>query len=250
MKKNIIIFIGLVVLLGVSGFSNPVKAVSAVTSSDITVQTLLNQINQLKTQILDLQSKLEIAKKAEEQVKETVKDIKTTLKVAKQLRLGTRGEDVKLLQEALATDPDIYPEGLITGYYGNLTEKAVKKFQKSLCLDQVGVVGPKTLSKINELLEEGAGNSGKVPSGLLTAPGIRKKFCSQPQSGTSTSPEQSCTDSGGQTATSSCCLSANNFPNLCLIGACGCDSTNSQDVKICNCGGGKCFNGKKCVGIE
>jgi hypothetical protein len=37
------------------------------------------------------------------------------------------------------------------------------------------------LSKINELLTEGAGNSGKVPPGLLIAPGIRAKLGYQPQ---------------------------------------------------------------------
>jgi len=46
-----------------------------------------------------------------------------------------------------------------------------------MCLDQVGNVGPKTLSKINELLTEGAGSSGKIPPGLLIAPGIQKKLC-------------------------------------------------------------------------
>jgi len=86
------------------------------------------------------------------------------------------GNDVKILQEILATDRDIYPEGLTTGYFGSLTEKAVKRFQKLANLEQTGTVGPKTLSKINELLKEGAGSSGKVPPGLLIAPGIRKKL--------------------------------------------------------------------------
>ncbi len=81
----------------------------------------------------------------------------------------------------LATDPEIYPEGLITGYFGPLTRRAVKRFQKIAGIEQVGVVGPKTLSKINELLEEGAGASGKVPPGLLIAPGIRKKLGFTPQ---------------------------------------------------------------------
>lgn len=248
MKKNIAIFLGLIILLGVFGFLNPLRTVSAVTSSDTTVQTLLDQISQLKNQILELQTKLEAVKEAETQVKETVQGIKATLKINRQLRFGMNGDDVKLLQETLATDPDIYPEGLVTGYYGRLTEKAVKKLQQRLCFDQVGLVGPKTMSKVNELLEEGAGTSGKVPSGLLTAPGIRKKFCVQ--SGTSVSLEQDCTESGGQVATSSCCLSASDFPNLCLVGACGCAVTNGHDIKVCNCAVDKCFNGKKCVDFE
>ena len=43
-------------------------------------------------------------------------------------------------------------------------------------VEQVGRVGPKTMAKINELLTEGAGASGKVPPGLLIAPGIAKKI--------------------------------------------------------------------------
>ena len=93
-------------------------------------------------------------------------------------------EEVKQLQELLSTDPEIYPEGFITGYFGRLTEKAVKRFQKRICLEEVGVVGPKTLSKINELLTEGAGNSGKIPPGLLIAPGIQKKLCATSTPGT------------------------------------------------------------------
>ena len=86
------------------------------------------------------------------------------------------GEDVRTLQEMLATDPDIYPEGLVTGFFGPLTEKAVKKFQEKSGISNVGRVGPQTLSRINQLLTEGAGKSGKIPPGLLKAPGIAKKF--------------------------------------------------------------------------
>ena len=46
-----------------------------------------------------------------------------------------------------------------------------------MCIDQVGNVGPQTMWRINELLTEGAGKSGKVPPGLLRAPGIQKKLC-------------------------------------------------------------------------
>ena len=110
------------------------------------------------------------------EIRETAKEIKGTLKLIRQLRIGMSGEDVELLQEVLATDPEIYPEGLVTGYFGPLTRNAVKRLQKIAGFEQVGQVGPKTLSKINGLLVEGAGKSGKVPPGLLIAPGIRKKL--------------------------------------------------------------------------
>jgi len=59
--------------------------------------------------------------------------------------------------------------------------------------------------------------------------------------------EQACLDSGGTVSTTSCCKTSNDFPNSCLIGACGCSPTDSHEVKTCNCVEGKCFNGTECV---
>jgi len=58
--------------------------------------------------------------------------------------------------------------------------------------------------------------------------------------------EKVCLDSGGKVATANCCQSVVAFPNLCLIGACGCSLENSKEVKICDCGDG-CWNGTRCV---
>jgi len=59
--------------------------------------------------------------------------------------------------------------------------------------------------------------------------------------------EQACINSGGGVSTAMCCKSVSDFPNNCLIGACGCLSNNSHQVKTCDCGAGKCFNGSTCV---
>ena len=59
--------------------------------------------------------------------------------------------------------------------------------------------------------------------------------------------DQACLNSGGIVGTSLCCKSANDFPNNCLIGACGCSPTNSHEVKTCECPSGKCFDGNSCV---
>ncbi|MEK7612926.1 MAG: peptidoglycan-binding domain-containing protein [Patescibacteria group bacterium] len=74
------------------------------------------------------------------------------LKLKAFLRMGSNGEDVRILQKILATDPSLYPEGLITGFFGPLTELAVKRLQAKLKIEQAGVVGPQTLARINELL--------------------------------------------------------------------------------------------------
>lgn len=68
------------------------------------------------------------------------------------LRRGSRGEEVRRLQEFLATMPEFYPEGLATGTFGPATERAVKRFQKTYGIPAIGVVGPQTRAKLNELL--------------------------------------------------------------------------------------------------
>lgn len=71
--------------------------------------------------------------------------------ITRYLYRGISGDDVKNLQTYLAQDKTIYPEGLTTGYFGALTESAVKKFQTKYGVDSVGAVGPKTRAKLKEL---------------------------------------------------------------------------------------------------
>lgn len=69
-------------------------------------------------------------------------------------RQGSSGDQVVILQALLAADPSIYPEGTVSGFFGKLTAQAVKRFQKKHGLEQVGNVGPKTLRKLQEFLQE------------------------------------------------------------------------------------------------
>ena len=72
------------------------------------------------------------------------------------LALGMTHNDVRNLQTALKTDSSVYQEGTVSGYFGPLTLKAVKKFQEKYGLASsgdagYGNVGPKTRAKLNEL---------------------------------------------------------------------------------------------------
>lgn len=67
----------------------------------------------------------------------------------RQLQLGMSGADVSSLQSFLAQDRTIYPQGLITGYFGSLTKSAVSNFQARNGIDTVGRVGPVTMVAIN-----------------------------------------------------------------------------------------------------
>lgn len=77
------------------------------------------------------------------------------------MSLGDKNHDVKHLQILLASDPSLYPEGLITGYFGSLTEKAVKKFQEKYKIAATGAIDKETLKKL-EVLSRAKTVKGKV----------------------------------------------------------------------------------------
>ncbi len=81
-------------------------------------------------------------------------------KITKAIAMGARNSDVKTLQTFLkALGKDIYPSGIVSGYYGSLTKAAVAKFQLKYGIvtgpttPGYGRVGPKTMAKINELMK-------------------------------------------------------------------------------------------------
>lgn len=115
-------------------------------------QALLNQITQLLAQIDQLKAQiaaLEVQKSAVSQ--QAAQSAVAYLRLMKQ---GDEGDGVTVLQALLAADPDIYPEALITGYYGSLTTNAIRRFQKKHGLEQVGFVGPRTLERLNDLFNQ------------------------------------------------------------------------------------------------
>ncbi len=69
------------------------------------------------------------------------------------LKLGSTGTDVTELQKRLAAE-GIY-SGPITGYFGSLTQAAVKKYQANYGIDQLGNVGPSTRAQLNKALVSG-----------------------------------------------------------------------------------------------
>ncbi|TSC69113.1 MAG: hypothetical protein G01um101466_187 [Parcubacteria group bacterium Gr01-1014_66] len=72
------------------------------------------------------------------------------------LKSGSRGNEVRLLQEFLAKDPTLYPEGIVSGNFGALTKAAVQRFQERYGIAKkgdlgYGTVGPKTRAKLKEM---------------------------------------------------------------------------------------------------
>ncbi|WP_027409236.1 peptidoglycan-binding protein [Anoxybacteroides tepidamans] len=83
------------------------------------------------------------------------------------LKVGTKGDTVKTLQQQLKTlGYFTYPE--ITGYYGTVTADAVKKFQKQAGLPVTGIADNTTLSKLQAALTKKAQPVSAPPSIYLT----------------------------------------------------------------------------------
>ena len=87
--------------------------------------------------------------------------------ITSSLDLGSQGSQVTELQTYLATNASIYPEALVTGYFGALTQAAVQRFQTAQGIVSSGSpsetgygrVGPTTMARINSL------NGGVVVNG-------------------------------------------------------------------------------------
>lgn len=79
--------------------------------------------------------------------------------ISRDLDYGVRGPAVVVLQTWLAQDPALYPEGIISGFFGPATRAAVRRFQLregvvSSPKDRgYGRVGPATRAKLGELME-------------------------------------------------------------------------------------------------
>lgn len=83
---------------------------------------------------------------------------------SKNLEKGDESSQVKSLQECLARDEEIYPEGETTGYFGVKTEEAVVRFQEKYREDILepwgfeegtGLVSETTREKLNEICFDG-----------------------------------------------------------------------------------------------
>jgi hypothetical protein len=123
---------------GGSYFFNPVNLIQNQTPA-AQLANLLQQLNSLQAQLANLRAQ--------------------TVQFTRGLHRGLTGDDVRQLQERLARDSEIYPENLVTGYFGPLTETAVQRFQLKhgiVTADNAGYgwFGPRTTAKLLELLGE------------------------------------------------------------------------------------------------
>jgi peptidoglycan hydrolase-like protein with peptidoglycan-binding domain len=76
------------------------------------------------------------------------------------MSIGQTSENVRALQSCLAEDSSVYPEGLITAYFGLRTQQAVIRFQEKFASEILtpsgltrgtGFVGFLTRQKLNQV---------------------------------------------------------------------------------------------------
>ncbi|MBI4093761.1 right-handed parallel beta-helix repeat-containing protein [Candidatus Kaiserbacteria bacterium] len=128
--------------------------------------------------------------------------------LTRSLSFGSRGSDVKQLQQFLISK-NLLASDSATGYFGRLTEAAVKKFQ---CAQNIvcagspsttgyGAVGPRTRAAIARQCESASVHESGRSSPPDTTPYARPVI---PADVTNTPPPTSCTSLAPQTQTLSC----------------------------------------------
>jgi hypothetical protein len=128
--------------------STPVAVTTSVKPSQ---SDMLSQIQQLMKLIADLKAKL---MDAQGQIQVLAKD----------LGLGDKGDDVLQAQELLASDPTIF-KVKPTGFFGPLTQDALKKFQAQYNLPVTGKLDEATRDVMKQLRAEN--KEGKIPFGFI-----------------------------------------------------------------------------------
>ncbi|MBI2030983.1 peptidoglycan-binding protein [Candidatus Kaiserbacteria bacterium] len=92
--------------------------------------------------------------------------------LSRALGMGASGNDVSSLQQFLAQDPSVYPDKLVTGYFGALTQAAVQRWQFKYGIvssgtpdsNGFGVVGPRTKAAIMAQCVPGVTSQTGTPS--------------------------------------------------------------------------------------
>jgi len=108
-----------------------------------TRQELLAQIEKLQRIVLQLT----------EELHEKIFNENKNFRFERDLSIGSRGDDVTRLQTFLSKNTQFYPEGLVTGYYGEMTNRAISRLKNEYQIIESNF-GEKTRKTLNQLFQE------------------------------------------------------------------------------------------------
>ncbi len=148
----------------VYGFSVSLQNQNTVSQEEL-IEQLKAQIGILKAQISQVQAQLAALGQTPLEARPLTGQKGNVCSVFQtNLYFGAKSDNVKCLQEFLKSQgPDIYPEGIISGWFGFLTKTAVVRFQEKYAseilapfglIKGTGYVGVSTRAKINQLLQK------------------------------------------------------------------------------------------------
>lgn len=148
-------------------YTTPSTPVYTTTSNSNATAQLYAQVQALLAQISALQAQQGVTGGTTAPVNTTPYNSAACPLIGRVLKLGTSGDDVTRLQQFLARDPSVYPEAVISGYYGSLTQAAVQRWQTKYNVVSsgtpdttgFGVVGPRTAAAISLLCSTGGGGT-------------------------------------------------------------------------------------------
>lgn len=103
------------------------------------MDAIIAEMNALRSEFATLAGKVGVSVPTP-----AVQGVTTTSVLGDDLRYGSTNDDIARVQRLLATDAEIYPYGVDSGFYGPKTQEAVRRFQSRFELDTVGIIGPST----------------------------------------------------------------------------------------------------------
>lgn len=88
-----------------------------------------------------------------EELHEKIFNENKNFRFERNLTIGSRGNDVSRLQTFLSKNTQFYPEGLITGYYGEMTDRAIGRLKNEYQITESNF-GVETRKTLNQLFQE------------------------------------------------------------------------------------------------
>lgn len=173
--RNKILFLFVITMLTWLGFVIPMRSVSAAPMSSAMIEIkaqlaeFLNDLSVVKSRFsrpaepgsVEALARIGLLRQFQakmQTIRAKIADLRaqvTADQKFERLEKGMTNEAVRGLQKFLKQFPEIYPEGLETGFFGNSTENALKRFQQIARIDGSGNVDKKTNELINDLMQQG-----------------------------------------------------------------------------------------------